>query len=454
MKPEKRAKFLEWYEERKMENKPWNLKEERAEYCKDDVKLLSKTVLTFRKLFKDAFDVDPWKYTTLPSLCMCIYRGLFMPHNNIVANENNRESTMLCKRWLVYLNVMNDVLLEHRLECIVSGSRSEGKIGENKSTIFKNGFTNLYADAYNPKTKTVYEFNGCAFHGCQICKAEQKNGNTDIHNYNRTVEKRNILKANGYNVIEIFECEFDKLLKASKDKKEIIDKASNINIKTRDALYGGRTEAFKTYYKCKNNEKIHYLDIVSLYPTVNALDDYATGFRRYRNNTTEEDILNDNFIGLVKCKVYPPKDLYLPVLPCRIDKKLLFQLEPFEGTYTTVELRKALQKGYKIEIISATEYDRTKNLMKGYVQHFLKNKTKYSKNRTQEECDKINEYHKSMGIEMDLRAEECSYNPGLKQMSKLCLCALWGKFAMSCEKEQWEYVSSNAELMQMLCNDK
>ena len=43
-------------------------------------------------------------------------------------------------------------------------------------------------------------------------------------------------------------------------------KNSAINI--RDALYGGRTEATKTYYRIKEGEKIHYVDVISLYPYI------------------------------------------------------------------------------------------------------------------------------------------------------------------------------------------
>ena len=55
-------------------------------------------------------------------------------------------------------------------------------------------------------------------------------------------------------------------------------------------------------------KKIYYLDVVSLYPSVNALDDYAVGFKKYVNITVD-DIVNDKFIGLVKCDITPPKDL-------------------------------------------------------------------------------------------------------------------------------------------------
>jgi len=43
-------------------------------------------------------------------------------------------------------------------------------------------------------------------------------------------------------------------------------KNSPLNI--RDALYGGRTEATKTYYKIRQGEKINYVDVISLYPYV------------------------------------------------------------------------------------------------------------------------------------------------------------------------------------------
>ena len=63
-------------------------------------------------------------------------------------------------------------------------------------------------------------------------------------------------------------------------------------------MFGGRTEAFKSHAKCSKHQKICYLDVVSLYPAVNALDDYAVGFRKYVDITVD-DILNDKFIGLV-----------------------------------------------------------------------------------------------------------------------------------------------------------
>ena len=56
------------------------------------------------------------------------------------------------------------------------------------------------------------------------------------------------------------------------------------------------------------SKKIVYFDVVSLYPIVNSLDDYAVGFLKYVN-VQPDDILHDRFIGLVKCDVAPPKKI-------------------------------------------------------------------------------------------------------------------------------------------------
>ena len=37
---------------------------------------------------------------------------------------------------------------------------------------------------------------------------------------------------------------------------------------TRDALYGGRTEAMRLHYKVQGNETLHYIDVMSLYPYI------------------------------------------------------------------------------------------------------------------------------------------------------------------------------------------
>jgi len=72
------------------------------------VELLSKAVLQFRRMFKTgALDVDPFIYVTLPSLTMSISRGRFMPNATIVANDQYKKVSLVCREWLIHLNDKN-----------------------------------------------------------------------------------------------------------------------------------------------------------------------------------------------------------------------------------------------------------------------------------------------------------------------------------------------------------
>lgn len=78
-----------------------------------------------------------------------------------------------------------------------------------------------------------------------------------------------------------------------------------------------------------------------------------------------------DYFGIIKCKVLPPSDLHLPVLPVRCNGKLMFPLcqmcaekrQPtpcqhsdeercITGTWVTEELKLAIEKGYSITQVS------------------------------------------------------------------------------------------------------
>ncbi len=146
-------------------------------------------------------------------------------------------------------------------------------------------------------------------------------------------------------------------------------------------------------------DKIFYYDVVSLYPTVNALDEYAVRFGRLVK-ICPGDILNGSFFGIAKVDITPPKNLYLPVLPDNSSNKLLFHLcELKEKTFTSLELKKALELGYVInKIYGALEYKRFAGLMREYVSVFIKMKIEHEGDKSPDECQKINEYHKKTGF--------------------------------------------------------
>ncbi len=95
-----KKEFKPWYET--VKDKQWNYKEEMIKYCRADVELLSKAILKFKQMFQDKFDINPFKYITLASLCMAIFRGNFLEDDTIVANEQNKPVSKVCKEWLIH----------------------------------------------------------------------------------------------------------------------------------------------------------------------------------------------------------------------------------------------------------------------------------------------------------------------------------------------------------------
>eukprot|EP00972_Heterocapsa_arctica_P028933 4256721-Heterocapsa_arctica.AAC.2 len=152
----------------------WSFREEMTKYCRADVELLSKAVLAFRKMFTQRLDVDPWRYTTLASLCMAIYRGKFIQDKTIVSNDQNKKVSQVSKEWLLYLGDKNlcqeiPIKLEKTLLTITPESRHRNKLDEDDTVYYRKDQHAFTVDAADKKSKRVKEFFGCYFHGCPKC---------------------------------------------------------------------------------------------------------------------------------------------------------------------------------------------------------------------------------------------------------------------------------------------
>lgn len=80
------------------------------------------------------------------------------------------------------------------------------------------------------------------------------------------------------------------------------------------------------------------------------------------------------------------------------------------------------------KVHSALKFDTYTGLMSNYVEFFLQIKTENNKQCELEECKSINESHKQLGFNFEVEFQKTSKNPGMKQLAKLCLNSLWGKF--------------------------
>jgi hypothetical protein len=68
-------------------------------------------------------------------------------------------------------------------------------------------------DGYDKKTNTVYEFHGCIWHGCPRCYKPDYvnpiNHKTASDLYSKTTERALAIRNAGYNLIEMWECDFN-----------------------------------------------------------------------------------------------------------------------------------------------------------------------------------------------------------------------------------------------------
>ncbi|MCP4474190.1 MAG: hypothetical protein GY821_06415 [Gammaproteobacteria bacterium] len=76
-----------------------------------------------------------------------------------------------------------------------------------------------------------------------------------------TVQRRLQLESRGLKVVEKWECQLRKELKADPEMADFFDGIELVGpMDARDAFYGGRTNSAKLYHKCQGQEKIFYYD--------------------------------------------------------------------------------------------------------------------------------------------------------------------------------------------------
>jgi hypothetical protein len=89
-------------------------------------------------------------------------------------------------------------------------------------------------------------------------------GDTLAERYEQTMARIEQIKQAGYRVITQWECEFDE-----KPEMLVHPIIKDVPLITRDALYGGRTEAMRLHYKIREGkESVQYCDVMSLYPYI------------------------------------------------------------------------------------------------------------------------------------------------------------------------------------------
>ena len=446
-------KFDAWYET--VASQTFNLQHELKKYCHQDVDILMSAVQRFRKLFKDITSIDPiTRNFTLASIGLETYRAKFLEDDETlgvtpVAGYTARKQSSIAKAWLDYIEKDWGIPLEREA---IRGP--------------------YYADGAHEKT--VFEYNGCFWHGCRRCFANDPHHREQhAKRYLEWQEKEKYYERQGYELITIWDCQLRALRRQDEslnqyltDRQTYYRRLFTTHVDLRESLVGGRTNNLKFHYTIKEDEKIHYYDVTSEYPYVLKNFEYPVGHPIVVNR--DFDYTLETYFGFVKCTVLPPKRLYLPLLPHKSQQKLKFVLcrtcaeecnqlscthtdeqRQLTSTFTTPELKEALRLGYVVtEIFEVYHYEkRSSNLFRKYIDTWLQVKQEASSWPVEKQNDFeyqqrfIELYNEREGILLDA-AKMTERNEGLRFIAKLMLNSFWGKLAQKCNMAQTAYCST------------
>ena len=341
----------------------------------------------------------------------------------------------------------------------------------------------FYVDGYDESNNVIYEFLGCYFHGCSDCfesnafnyKCEKTFGKLK----SETSSRLNHLKNYCSKVIIMKECQY------LKKEKKIYDNF-RYPLKIRDSLYGGRTSPVALFKDCSNGGKIYYVDFVSLYPSIQFENYFPVGDHSIMIN--QDDILKfvdqemkkkeEKKCGFIKCDILPPRNIFFPVLPTKIDEKLLFVL-CFEcgklkdhskkcqhseeermlcGTWCLHEIYEAIRQGYVIKKTSELiYYEKKMKIFEKFISKFFVLKTQYSglKNDTEIEKEELSCYLlKEFGIYVKPCDISSDRNEAMRYVMKLILNSLWGKLCQNPNKSSVHFVENAEELASYVYDEK
>ena len=162
MKPGEREAFMAWHDEQVANNYRYDFREEIIKYCRSDVDILRKCCLLYREMFRDETDIDPFnKSLTIASYCQEVYRTKFLEKDTIAVFDNHRQwkikQSNIAVTWLSYISEKEDLYIKH----VRNGG--EKRVGH------------YSLDGYCEETNTAYEFQGCFWHGKDICDVTYTN---------------------------------------------------------------------------------------------------------------------------------------------------------------------------------------------------------------------------------------------------------------------------------------
>jgi hypothetical protein len=487
MTKEKADDFHLWYEANKQ--KTYNVKKEMISYCINDVSILMEGAINFKNMFmkatRDINDrapegVNPFRCVTLASACARVFRACFLFRNclGVIPPKVHMESQSVnALKWIKIVSEKEKIYIHH------ARNGKEMKIANYKvdGVYIKNG------------TKHIMSYLGCFFHGCEICHNHNEMNKIrkvrmgDLLAETKRIEREIKAIAPDSVYLTMWDCEFVKLLKTDVRAREIVDKyckkSEPLNIK--HALLGGRCENFRgvSNSTCKGGlggRKFHleHFDFTSMYPAVQCQYEYPLGHPIIHTERFPSDMNSTPQVyrGVIKCDILPPKGLFVPVLPSKINKKLHFTLcrtcserchqgqcrhnvkaRTLTGTWTTAELQKSIECGYSITYIYEVWHweEWSSTIFKDYIATFYKLKLAASGFPawclTDEDKERYIEHLRvNEGVTLDI--SDIKYNQGVRTICKGIINSLWGKLGEQLTHQKTLYTRKVSKLHEIMAS--
>ena len=131
------------------------------------------------------------------------FRRIMNSSEKVFYGENTNFSYAACQ-WIEKQSELIGKHIHHAL-CGHGGEFSV-KIGGKK----------IFVDGYEPKTRTIFQYHGCKWHGCP-CQKERNS--LDEKKYSKTIELQEKMKEQGFKLFSVWECEKPELKKMELEKE-------------------------------------------------------------------------------------------------------------------------------------------------------------------------------------------------------------------------------------------
>ena len=419
---------------------------------------------------------------TIASACNLYWRKVHLPLNTIAVQAPsgwrgaNMNHSLAALQWLYYKESLlpKEGAAAERIKHVRNGGERSLRVDGQLT----------FVDGFDEIANTVYEFHGCLWHGCPKCcktkcwsKYVVRSDRSLDELYTATCHKTKRLQEAGYTVIEQWECQWTQQLKDDPAARAFVDQLKLVPpLEPRNAFFGGRTGAVSLHAVAGPEEKILYVDVTSLYPWVNKTQVYPVGRPEIIAQLCQS---LEGYFGIATVDIFPPAELFHPVLPVRSGGKLTFPLcaacveeehakpmlerralcchspeqRQLRGTWCTPEIQNAIEKGYTLIKIHEVFHfpQKRRGLFQPYVDTWLKLKQESAGwprwcTTPEDKARYVEMYREREGIVL----EHVEKNPGRKQVAKLMLNSFWGKFGERPNKPATKQIQKPSALYDLL----